>query len=51
LHNGGGGSGDGVGEEEEGFLGAAKGWLTWGGGKLVEAEKEVWRRINDVHEK
>ncbi|KAJ5864023.1 uncharacterized protein N7529_005939 [Penicillium soppii] len=39
LHNGGGGSGDGVGEEEEGFLGAAKGWLTWGGGSWLRLRR------------
>lgn len=52
-----GGSGSGGGadsifpQEEEGFIGAAKGWMRWGGGKLVEVEKEVWKKINDVHEK
>jgi hypothetical protein len=55
LHGGSAGAGGGADrifyEEEEGFIGAAKGWMKWGGEKLVEAEREVWKRINDVHEK
>ncbi|KAJ5276469.1 hypothetical protein N7524_002622 [Penicillium chrysogenum] len=37
-------------EEEEGFMGAAKGWLRWSGNKLAEVEKGVWKKINDVHD-
>jgi hypothetical protein len=51
LHNASGGGADGIfQEEEEGFIGAAKEWMRWGGGKLAEAEKVVWKKINDVHE-
>lgn len=58
LHYGAGaGSGSGSGggadsifpEEEEGFMGAAKGWMRWSGNKLAEVEKGVWKKINDVH--
>lgn len=55
LHGGSAGAGGGADrifeDEEEGFMGAAKGWMKWGGEKLVEAEREVWKKINDVHEK
>lgn len=37
-------------EEEEGFIGAAKGWMRWSGNKLAEVEKGVWKKINDVHD-
>lgn len=37
-------------EEEEGFMGAAKGWMRWSGNKLAEVEKGVWKKINDVHD-
>lgn len=37
-------------EEEEGFIGAAKGWMKWSGNKLAEVEKGVWKKINDVHD-
>lgn len=37
-------------EKEEGFIGAAKGWMRWSGNKLAEVEKEVWKKINDVHD-
>ncbi|KAJ5429917.1 hypothetical protein N7491_006933 [Penicillium cf. griseofulvum] len=32
-------------EEEEGFLGAAKGWMRWSGNKLAEVEKGFGRRL------
>ncbi|KAF9895402.1 hypothetical protein FE257_000308 [Aspergillus nanangensis] len=37
--------------EEEGFYGSAKSWLQTAGNKLAEVEAEVWRRINDHHDK
>lgn len=28
----------------------AKAWMASAGAKLVEVEKEVWKRINDAHD-
>ncbi|KAG0159259.1 hypothetical protein PDIDSM_6781 [Penicillium digitatum] len=48
--SGGGGGADSIfPEEEEGFMGAAKGWMRWSGNKLAEVEKGVWKKFNDVH--
>ena len=50
AYNGGGGShhaaGAYNGEDDEGMWGAAKRWAQAAGGRLAEAEGEVWRRIN-----
>ncbi|KAL4922705.1 hypothetical protein BDW62DRAFT_196712 [Aspergillus aurantiobrunneus] len=36
---------------EEGLWGSAKSWLQSTGNKLAEVEAEVWRRINEAHDK
>ncbi|KAL4941463.1 hypothetical protein BDV06DRAFT_179745 [Aspergillus oleicola] len=38
-------------ENEGGVWGDTKSWLASAGNKLAEVEKEVWRRINDAHDK
>ncbi|GAB1200760.1 hypothetical protein APSETT444_010139 [Aspergillus pseudonomiae] len=36
---------------ESGFLDNAKAWFWSAGNKLAEVEAEVWRRINEAHDK
>jgi len=36
---------------EKGFLDIAKGWMQTAGEKLVQVEAEVWRRINEAHDR
>jgi hypothetical protein len=38
-------------ESEAGLWGSAKSWLQTAGNKLAEVEAEVWKRINDAHDK
>lgn len=38
-------------QEDGGFLANAKSWIASAGTKLAEVEAEVWRRINDAHDK
>ena len=49
--SGGGGASDIFPDEEPGFVSSAKGWMQFAGTKLAAVEAEVWKRINDVHEK
>ncbi|KAL2871103.1 uncharacterized protein BJX67DRAFT_215571 [Aspergillus lucknowensis] len=37
--------------EPDGLWGSAKSWLQTAGNKLAEVEAEVWRRINEAHDK
>lgn len=34
-----------------GFLASAKAWMASAGTKLAEVEAEVWRRINEAHDR
>jgi hypothetical protein len=38
-------------QEDGGFLASAKSWIASAGTKLAEVEAEVWRRINEAHDK
>ncbi|KNG80119.1 hypothetical protein ANOM_011693 [Aspergillus nomiae NRRL 13137] len=40
-----------IGTGESGFLDNAKAWFWSAGNKLAEVEAEVWRRINEAHDK
>jgi hypothetical protein len=38
-------------ESGSGFMANAKSWMASAGTKLAEVEAEVWRRINEAHDK
>jgi hypothetical protein len=38
-------------DDEPSFMNTAKSWWQSAGTKLAEAEAEVWKRINNAHEK
>ncbi|OQD75140.1 hypothetical protein PENDEC_c008G00657 [Penicillium decumbens] len=53
LHSdsGGGGGANDIFQDEPSFMSTAKSWIQSAGAKLADVEAEVWKRINNAHEK